>query len=375
MSQPHVSSHPPHAGTPSRPVGGDTSAADAEPRLRIDRPATWLMVLVALVLIYFVGRVLLLTFAGVLLAILLNAAAGWIAQKTPLSYGWSLTAVIGVLLIAAGLTTWRLQSAIVEQVQQFSEALPQSVSELRRQLEQAGIGGWLPQEMPSVSSVAQQSGALSRLTGLASGALDAIVGVIVVLFVGLYGAAAPQTYQRGIRHLVSKNRRQRADEVLCTLGATLRWWIVGQLISMTIVGTLIGGGLALLGVKMALLLGLIAGLAELVPNLGPVLASVPALLIAWSESSQVALYVAVLFVVVQILDGYLIVPLIQRQAVELPPALVILGVVLMGTVAGIVGALVATPLLAAVMVLVKMLYVEDRLGDRSVHVAGESACT
>jgi predicted PurR-regulated permease PerM len=332
------------------------------------------MILVALVLLYFVGRVLLLAFAGVLLAVLLNGAAGWIAAKTRLSYGWSLTLVIIALLIAAGLASWRLQAVITEQIQEFSQALPQSVDALRERLQQAGMGGWLPQEMPSPSRVAQQSGVMNRLSGLASGTLDAVVGAIVIVFVGLFGAADPGLYQRGIRHLVPQDRRQRADEVLCALGSTLQWWIIGKLISMVIVGTLIGIGLALMGVKMALLLGIIAGLAELLPNFGPILSSVPAILIAWSDSSQMALYVALLFAVVQFAESYLVVPLIDQETVQTPPALVILAIVLMGVLAGGLGALLATPLLAVTLLLVKMLYVEDYLQDHSVEVAAESAC-
>src|SRR5690606_36802323 len=192
---------------------------------------------------------------------------------------------------------------------------------------------------------------------------------------GLYAAVDPGLYQRGVRHLVPKHRRQRADEVLCTLGSTLRWWIVGKLASMAIVGTLIGIGLALLGVKMALLLGIIAALLALVPNFGPVIAAIPAILIAWSQSSQLALYVLVLFVAVEFAESYLVLPLIQREAVDLPPALIIVFIVLMGTLAGALGVLVATPLLAALMVLISMLYVEDRLGDTSADVAGEAGCS
>src|SRR5690606_13782858 len=123
MHQPHVSSLPPHASPSVRSAGSEGADAGPEPRVPARRAGTWLFVLVSLVLIYFVGRVLLLAFAGVLLAVLLNGAAGWIAKKTKLSYGWSLTLVIVALLIVAGLAAWRLQSVITEQVREFSQAL------------------------------------------------------------------------------------------------------------------------------------------------------------------------------------------------------------------------------------------------------------
>lgn len=373
MHSPQVSS-PPHAASSVDSTGRSRATSDTQERWRADRPATWLFVLVAVVLIYFVGRVLLLAFAGVLLAVLLNGLSSWIAKHTRLPYGWSLAIVVVALLILAGLAVWRMQAAVIEQVNQFSQAFPESLSELRSRLEQAGLGGWLPEQMPSASSAAQQSGIWSRLRGLASGTLGAVVDVVVILFVGLYAAVEPGLYQCGVRHLVPIRHRPRAEQVLCTLGTTLRWWIIGKLCSMLIVGTLIGVGLGLLGVKLALLLGIIAGLLALIPNFGPVIAAVPAILIAWSQSSQTALYVLALFVVVEFAESYLFLPLIEREAVHVPPALIILSIVLMGMLAGTLGVLVATPLLAAAIVLVRMLYVEDRLGDRSADIAGENAC-
>lgn len=370
MTAPLASATEPHAASAVRSAEG----ADDSATYRGHRAATWLMLLVGLVVLYYVGRVLLLAFAGTLLAVLLNGVSQWIADRTGLSYGWSLALVVITLLVAFGLAVWRLQAVVTEQVQQFSEALPQSIESLRGRLEQAGMGGMLPTKMPTPADVAQQPGMWGRLTGLASGTLAAGVELLVILFVGLYGAVEPRLYQRGVRHLVPKPRRERADQVLCVLGSTLRWWSVAMLASMAIVGTAIGVGLGLLGIEMALLLGIIAALLELIPNFGPIIAAVPAILIASSQSSQLALYVVLLFVIVQFAESYLVVPLVQRQTVHTPPALVILAIVLMGTLAGALGALLATPLIAVAIVLVKMLYVEDRLGDTSIEVDGESAC-
>lgn len=155
---------------------------------------------------------------------------------------------------------------------------------------------------------------------------------------------------------------QRAEEVIDTVVLTLRLWLLGQLVVMVAVGTLSTIGLWLIGVPGALLLGLFAGLLEFVPVIGPLIAAIPAVLVALVESPVTAVYVALLYFGVQQLEEYVITPLAQQRAVHLPPLLTIAAVLIMQILFGILGALVATPLIAALMVLVKMLYLEDVLG-------------
>ncbi|WP_420473766.1 AI-2E family transporter [Noviherbaspirillum sp. ST9] len=141
-------------------------------------------------------------------------------------------------------------------------------------------------------------------------------------------------------------------------------WLRGKLLSMTVVGAATAIGLTILGVPLALALGLVAGLLDFIPYIGPVLAAIPALLIAFSQGPMLALYVILLFIVLQLLEGYLLLPLIERKTVSMPPALTITMQVLMGLAFGLAGIALATPLTAVVAVLVAMLYVEDVLDDR-----------
>ncbi|MGH7966450.1 MAG: AI-2E family transporter, partial [Candidatus Binatia bacterium] len=199
--------------------------------------------------------------------------------------------------------------------------------------------------------------------------LSAVVSTILVLFIGLYLAIAPGLYTTGLLKLVPAHKRERAREVLRTLGHTLWRWIGGRIFLMTTNGVLTTIGLWLLGVPLALTLGLLAGLLNFIPNLGPLLAGVPAVLLALLQSPMQALSVTALYFILQSLDGYVFTPLVQRRTVALPPALTIIAQVLMGVLTGSVGLMLATPLTAAVIVLVKMLYVEDILGE-AVAVPG-----
>lgn len=138
----------------------------------------------------------------------------------------------------------------------------------------------------------------------------------------------------------------------------LRWWLVGKLLSMSIVGLLTTAGLWLLGVPLALAFGLIAAALTFVPNIGPVLSVVPPALLALTDEPRVAAYVVALYVGIQTVESYAITPIIQRRTVSLPPALTITAQVALGFLVGALGVAVATPLTAAVMTIVRVLYVE-----------------
>jgi predicted PurR-regulated permease PerM len=153
--------------------------------------------------------------------------------------------------------------------------------------------------------------------------------------------------------------------VLYEIGHVLRRWLVGQSALAVGVALITGTGLALLGAPFPVALALLAGLMEFVPYIGPFVAAIPAILVGFAEGPQLALWIAALFLAVQILESYVLAPLVQHKAVHLPPAVVLFSQVLMGVVVGGLGVAVATPLAAAVMVAVSMLYVEDALGDKS----------
>jgi predicted PurR-regulated permease PerM len=220
--------------------------------------------------------------------------------------------------------------------------------------------------------VSSQQDLLSQVTGLFSRTLNAITNFVLILFIGLYLAVTPDLYVGGLVGLVPVGRRSRARQVIQAAGHTLRWWLVGRIFSMIVIGVLSVLGLWLIGVPLALVLGLLAGLLGFIPILGPILALVPPLLLALSNSPQQALYVVLLYGGIQIVESYFLTPMVQQRAVSLPPVLTISSQLILGLLFGFMGIAMAPPLAAMGMVLVQMLYVEDTLGDQLVDVMGES---
>lgn len=231
-------------------------------------------------------------------------------------------------------------------------------------------GGQQPTLVGRVVEAGTGPAAMQRATRLANRVLQGLLALFVVLVSGIYLAAAPRMYVKGVLHLVPHARRPRYGEVLQRLAFTIRWWMIGQLVPMAVIGVLTAIGLKIIGIELWFILGLLAALFNFVPNFGPLISGVPAFLLALADSPTKALWVVGLYVVAQSLEGYVLTPLVQRRAVELPPALLILFQVLAGLLLGALGVVLAAPLLAVVVVAVKMLYVEDVMGDEA-HVPGD----
>ena len=308
---------------------------------------------------------LLLVFACILCAILLYKLSEIMARRFHMNRTLALTIVVLVLAAIIGLGSWAMAPQISEQSTRLAKEIPAAVERLQSAVQQHPLLKRIASELPPPEQIVKQMGNMVPNAGLFfGGLLGAIGNVIIILFVGIYFAASPQTYTGGMIRLVPQSKRGRAREVQQELGHTLASWLLGKSASMLIVGVATSVGLSMLGVPLALILGIIAGLLDFIPYLGPIMAGVPAVLLARSISPDLALYTVLLFVGIQLVEGYLLQPLIEAKAVDLPPALVIVMQLIFGTLFGFAGVALATPLAAGLSVLVKMLYVEDVLGDR-----------
>jgi predicted PurR-regulated permease PerM len=203
-----------------------------------------------------------------------------------------------------------------------------------------------------------------------SSTVAVITGLLLITFIAIYVAADPRLYHKGLLHLVPRPNRQRAGEVLSAIATTLRRWLLSQGIAMLVIGVVTTVTLMLLGVEAAVSLGIIAGLLEFIPNIGPLIAALPAVAMGFLDSPQKALMVAVAYAAIQFLENQLLIPILMRRGVDLPPVLTLVGQAVMAVVFGFLGLLVAVPIIAAVLVAVKMLYVEDVVGDE-VQISGQ----
>ena len=235
--------------------------------------------------------------------------------------------------------------------------------------------GAAPKPAESLSgSLGRQMGGVTRYVfPFLSHTIAVFAGIVLIIFMAIYIATDPNTYHRGLMHLFPHPMRERTGEVLSAMATVLRRWLVTQLIAMTVIGLVTTIALMILKVKAAVALGLIAGLMEFIPTVGPILSAVPAIFMGFVDSPEKALMVASVYIGIQFLENHILIPMLMKGGVDVPPVLTILGQALMTLVFGFLGLMVAVPALAATMVGVKMLYVERVVGDNVSVVKKEDS--
>lgn len=326
--------------------------------------ATAIALLIVLLLLWQAVFVLALLFASALIAIALRFLSDNLSRITRIPPVWSLSLVLLLIVVGTGVGFAAAAPVFWEQMKELTKSLQQSIDQLVKMLRGTEGGQWLIEQIPETGDMTGYGSEIWRgIAGLFGTTFGAITGVIVTLIVAIFLAYDPRLYIAGILRLVPKERRHRASEILVDLGHTLRLWMVGQLISMAVLFVSTWVMLWILEVPLAFLLGLITGLLTFIPYLGPIIALVPILLIAFVESPTLALWVLGLYLVIQNLEANVLMPIIFKKTVHLPPALTVVAQLLLGGMLGFIGIILATPLMAVAMVLVRMIYVEDVLKD------------
>ncbi len=382
--------------------------------LDILRAAALVMALyLSLRLLWVAYPILFTAFLGILFGLAVARGADFLERfRIPRGLGATMI-VLGFVGLLVGLGMW-MAPTLRQQTRELRTALPQALNQVEEWLNRQG-GGLLGQLMPEqpaqagaprpqggaqdvpqgVASAAgavasggeaepgkpadsESAGTLSRLPNSLAGQLGAVgqylfsflsstvavlTGLFLILILSIYIGSNPGLYHKGLLHLFPHAARPRAKQVLTAVGITLRRWLMAQLVAMLVIGTVTTITLKLLGIKAALPLGIIAGLLEFIPMVGPILSAVPAVAMGFLDSPQKALFVVLAYVGIQFFENHFLIPMLMKEGVDLPPVVTIIGLAMMSVVFGFLGMLVAVPLLAAVMVTVKLLYVEDVVGD------------
>jgi predicted PurR-regulated permease PerM len=326
--------------------------------------------------IIYVFDVVLLVFGAILLAIFLHGLANIVRRYGRVTEGKSVLLVSAVLVLILVLTVWLLAPSIAEQAKNLRQDLPVSAQKASAYISNYSWGRTILEQMPSTDEITQKvdaSTVVSRVGGYFSSTLGVLTNIALMLLLAVYMASEPKLYIHGFTKIFPKKSRKRVREILLEIGETLQWWLVGKGASMLFIGILTWIGLYFLGVPLSLTLGLIAGLFSFVPNFGPILSAVPAILLAFVDSPTKALYVLILFVLVQLVESNLVTPLIERRTVELPPVLTVAAQLALSLLIGAAGLILATPLLAVVMVLVQTIYIQDILGDKTENLPEDTS--
>lgn len=334
------------------------------------RAALSVVLLLVILQLLWSARLLVLTaFLGILFGLSAARATDWICARVRIKRSIAAAGVVlGVTALLVLLFAWT-GPTLVEQSQDLRTKLPEAVEKL-----EVWVGERQPALLDAIAPADSAGGSriataiethAPALTDFAFGILQSTLvvgaGIVLVVFLALYIAADPTVYRNGILLLVPIARRDRVAELLTALGHALRTWFATQLIAMLVIGVVTTIILAILGVRAALPLGVLAGIFEFVPNVGPMLSAIPAVLMGFVDSGQKALFVAGAYWAIQFAENNLLIPYLMKEQLDLPPALTLIAQLVMAYVFGFLGLFVAIPLLATMVVIVRTFWVEDDL--------------
>lgn len=308
---------------------------------------------------WYAQTAILLAFAGALFAIVLYGASRRLADLTGLPRLLMLALIVLFLAMALGLIGWTAGPTLTDQAAQLAQRIAIGATALSQKLTLMADHTEFLENINLVNVL----GNLMSQWGIATGATSIALSVfgllgagLIVLFFGIYLAADPHTYVNLVARLAPPQKRDKVLALMSETGELLRRWLIGQTITITLIAIFTFVGLLILGVPIAFVLAVFGGLACFLPYLGPIIGSIPIVLVAGGKSFNLALWAVGLYCCVQFLESYLLTPLIQARAVSLPPAIVILNQLVFGAVFGIIGLALATPIAAAATVPLREMY-------------------
>ncbi len=312
------------------------------------------------VLVWYLFGVILMAFGAVILAMLLRLVAHpltrWLSIPEPVAL--VLSAVL--IIVVVGGTGYLFSTRFAGEFQDVLQRASAASGRIEAQMRANPIGSFMLDHIsgPKLSITDVVSGVLSTSTTL-------LEAVFIMIISGIYLAAQPQLYRRGFIWLFPPSRHARAAEIFDGIGEALRLWLIGQLAEMALIGALTTFAVWLIGVPSPLALGVIAAVGEFIPYVGPLLAAIPAILVAISKSPETALWTLLAYLAIHQIEGEVVAPLIQRHMVAIPPAVMLLGIVAITYLFGLVAIIFAAPIAVVVFAAVNLIYVRDTLGEKT----------
>lgn len=314
-------------------------------------------IVVALLLLKATFNVLLLVLAGTLIAVFFRGLSGFIERKTKWNAKLSLTFSVIATVVIIILLLWMMGAKVQAQAEELSKTLPSTIEKAKTELSKSTLG---QKVIEKIASPETQKQGQSILQIFFKSSFGVLADVYVVLFIGIFFTVAPKIYIDGIVSIVPAKGKDQGREVLEKIDGNLKKWLKGKLFAMLVVFFLTSIGLLIMGIPMWLVLALIAGILNFIPNFGPLIAMIPAVLVGLMKSPADALWVAGLYILVQVLESNFITPLVQQRLISVPPAMIIIAQLLMAPLTGGWGLVLATPLLVIIIVIVQELYVKKQ---------------
>ncbi|QJU56661.1 AI-2E family transporter [Sphingomonas sp. AP4-R1] len=329
---------------------GPTDNSDPLTLREFKRAIVWVAVVVAVLLLWFLSEPLLLIIGGIVVAQMLDGGVRLLGRILPVGRGIRLAIV--ATLVAAAMVAFLAFAGT--QLTGQAQALQSVVThQLQSWMDWAHERGFLPAGS-GVSEIGQQlMGSFGKVTAALGTALGALSSMAMILVLGLFIAMEPRLYERGIAWMLPMANRESFYETTKEMGSTLRRLMAGRLLGMALEGVFVAIALEIVGVPMATLLGILTGLLAFLPNIGAIVSGVLIVLVGFSAGTDTGIWAIVVYVSVQTFDGYVVVPMVARRSVDLPPALVLGCQLLFGALFGILGLALADPMVAMVKVLLE----------------------
>lgn len=344
----------------SEAEGTDTSLASADgvgtspsrignPKLRFEanRALIWAGVVGLFVLAIYLAQSLLVIFGALVFATMIDGGARLIGKVLPIPRG---ARVAMILLLAIGFIVWLVVfagSQISEQAAQFPQIVTEQATRAVSWLRSKGFDISQSQIESVVGSVVSGVGTLGRAIG---GAVGAITTSILILIIGIYLAIDPRAYERGVEWMIPEQSRPAFSDTLSQMAFSMRRLLAGRLVGMAFEGVFTYALLTWIGVPMAALLGIITGLLAFIPNIGAIISGLLMVLVGFSGGTEMGLWTLATYFIVQNFDGYIVVPMIAKKTVDLAPALVLAFQLIMGVLFGVLGLMLADPMLAMIKI-------------------------
>ncbi|HEV7277571.1 MAG TPA: AI-2E family transporter [Devosiaceae bacterium] len=318
-------------------------------------------------LVWHLSYVFMIAFAAIIVATILGLAADLTARFTPLRGGWAKAVSWLLIAILLGGFIFLLGTQIAEQFRNLVTEMPDMVRQAGNLIGVADLEEIVADRLQSFVS---EEGRFVDVANITTSLVSIVGMLVVVVFAGIFLAIDPDSYRRGLLQLVPDTYYGRIEFALDTAGRALRLWLAGTLVAMLVVGVVTTAALYAIGLPSALALGIIAGVLEFIPFIGPIVSVLPAILVALPEGYTMVLWVGLIYLAIQQIEGNVLVPLIQQRTADLPPLIGILSILAATLLFGLPGVLLAVPLALVIIVLVKQLYVRDILG-RDTTAPGE----
>ena len=348
--------------TPPLPTNrtGPSDFNDPAVRLEAKRAMIWLGIAGLMALAVVLAEPLLVVFGGMVFGALVDGGARLLRRVLPIGRLWRVGIV---LLLTAIFLVWFVDYAgnqIADQAAMLPETLRGQMLHLVKWLQHHGL---LMNAAFMQRLTEQALGGVSQITGVVGGLIGGVTTLLLIVVLGIYFAIDPHPYRRGLAWMLPREARGFFEDMLTIMGHSMRRLLAGRLLGMTVEGLTIGLALELYGVPLASLLGLIAGLLAFLPNIGAPISVLLMVLVGFSGGKSMGLYCIGVYVVVQGIDGNVIVPLVAKRAADLAPALVLAMQLMMGALFGILGLALADPLLAMIKVLLERLAHQREIGN------------